>query len=291
MVNQTLNGVTYGMIYAAVALALVLIWRGTRLINFAQGAMATLTTYIGVTCVDRGLNYWVAFAVALASGLVAGAVVERVLVRPVERKPPLNAVILTLGLLILIEAVSAMVWGDKFRSYPSRFSVLGLRVGGQHIALSHFDLFVIVAVVVVMVALTVLFQLTDIGLRMRAAAFQPEVARLLGVRVGRILTLGWALASLVGALAGVLVAPKVLLSPSMMDNVLVYAFTAAVIGGLDSPLGALVGGLVLGLVTSYVGGTSALGPTLEVMGAFILLIVVLMVRPRGLFGGIGERRV
>ena len=291
MLNQTFNGISSGAIYASVALALVLIWRATRIVNFAAGGMAMISAFVAFSVIDNGGSYWLAFLVALASGLVGGAVVERILIRPVESKPPLNAVIVTFGLLIFLEAVAGMIWGENSRSLPSHFSIRGLHVGGQTIALSPFDIFVITSVLVVMVLLALLFRATNLGLRMRTAAYQPEVARLLGVRVGRMLSLGWALASLVGALAGVLVAPKVFLSPNMMDAPLVYGFTAAVIGGLDSPVGAVVGGLALGLVTSYVGGWSALGPSLEVMGALVLLVAVLMVRPEGLFSGIKPRRV
>jgi branched-chain amino acid transport system permease protein len=292
LLNQTLNGITAGAIYASIALALVLIWRGTRIVNFAAGAMAMVSAFIALSVIDAGAGYWLAFLAALAFGLVAGAVVERVLVRPVESKPPLTAVILSFGLLILIEAIVGMIWGEKSRALPAAtFSIKGVSIGGQTVALSPFDLFVIGAVLGTMVLLIVLFRATNLGLKMRAAAFQPEIARLLGVRVGRMLSLGWALASLVGALAGVLVAPKVFLSPNFMDAPLVYGFSAAVIGGLDSPVGAVAGGLALGLVTSYVGGWQVLGPSLEVLGAFVLLIVVLMVRPEGLFSGIKPRRV
>jgi branched-chain amino acid transport system permease protein len=291
MLNQTLNGLTSGAIYASIALALVLIWRATRTVNFAAGAMGMLSAYIAVSVIDHGGGYWLAFAAALVSGLVAGAIVERLLIRPVESKPPLNAVIITFGLLILLEALAGMVWGETSRGFPSHFSIRGLHMGNQAIALSPFDVFVIAAVVTMMILLLMLFRATNLGLKMRAAAFRPEVARLLGVRVGRMLSLGWALASMVGALAGVLIAPKVFLSPNMMDAPFVFGFTAAVIGGLDSPVGAVVGGVALGLVTSYVGGSPALGPSLEVMGAFVLLIAVLMVRPEGLFSGIKPRRV
>lgn len=288
-VDFTLNGITTGMIYAAVAMALVLIWRGTRILNFAQGGMGMLTTYIAVTLLDRQTSYWLAFVVALVAGAVVGVVVERVLIRPVQAKPPINAVIVTLGLLILVEAVAAMIWGGNFRSFPAPFSVRGLHVGNTEIALSPFDVFTIVAVLAVMVALLVLFRRTATGLRMRAAAFEPEVARLLGVRVGRVLTLGWALAAVVGALAGMLVAPNLFLSPNYMDPILVFGFTAAVLGGLDSPVGALVGGLVVGLVLSYV--TGYLGSELQTVGALVILVAVLMVRPEGLFSSTSTRRV
>ncbi|MHB2023924.1 MAG: branched-chain amino acid ABC transporter permease [Mycobacteriales bacterium] len=289
LLDLTLNGVTYGMVYAAVALALVLIWRATRVVNFAQGAMAMLTTYIAVTLLDRQVNYWVAFAVALASGLVLGVVVERVLMRPLRGKPALNHVIVTVGLLIVLEAAAGAIWGGQFRSFQAAFSQRGLTVGRTEFAFSRFDVFTLASVATVLIALVALFQRTGIGLRMRAAAFAPEVARLLGVRVGRMLTLGWALAAMVGALAGLLVAPKVLLYPNNMDTVLVFGFVGAVVGGLDSPLGALVGGLSTGLVLSYVGGY--LGSSLETTGSLLLLLGVLLARPEGLFSRTVDRRV
>ncbi len=285
----TLNGITTGMVYAAVAMALVLIWRGTRILNFAQGGMGMITTYVAVSLLDRHTSYWVAFVVALIAGAVLGVVVERVLIRPVQTKPPINAVIVTLGLLILVEAVAGMIWGGNFRSFPAPFSVKGFHVGSTEIALSPFDVFTILAVVVVMIGLLVLFRSTSTGLRMRASAFEPEVARLLGVRVGRVLTLGWLLAAVVGALAGMLVAPNLFLSPNYMDPILVFGFTAAVLGGLDSPVGALVGGLVVGLVLSYV--TGYLGSELQTIGALVILVAVLMVRPEGLFSRAHSRRV
>ncbi|HVM67790.1 MAG TPA: branched-chain amino acid ABC transporter permease [Acidimicrobiales bacterium] len=290
-VNLTLGGITTGFIFASIALALVLIWRSTRVVNFAQGAMAMFTTYIAVSVIDRHWSYWAALAVALVAGLVLGAVVERVLVRPVESGPPLNAVILTLGLFILLEAIVPMIWGSKTRSYPPHFSIVGYKVGKTSYALSPFDLFTIAAVIVVIVALFVLFQKTTLGLRMRASAFSPEVSRLLGVRVGRMLTLGWALAALVGSLAGILVPPATLssLTPNYMDPFLIFGFTAAILGGLDSPIGALVGGIAVGLGLTYVGGY--ISSDLETVGALVILIAVLMVRPEGIFATTRQRRV
>ena len=289
LLDLTLNGVTYGLIYAAVALGLVLIWRATRIVNFAQGAMATFTTYVAVTLIDRGADYWVAFAAALGLGFVLGAVVERLLIRPLPGSSELGRVIVTLGLLILLEAVAGAVWGGSDRSFPANFSQIGLRLGGRQVAFSSFDLFTLVAVLLLMLGMLVLFRFTALGLRMRASAFAPEVARLLGVRVGRILTLGWALAALAGSLAGVLVAPKVLLYPNNMDTVLVFGFVSAVMGGLDSPIGALVGGLVTGLALSYVGGY--LGSSLQTVGALVILLVVLVIRPEGIFSRASLRRV
>jgi branched-chain amino acid transport system permease protein len=285
----TLTGIAAGMIYSALALALVLIWRATRVVNFAQGAMAMATTYIALGVIQATGNYWFGFIAALAAGLVVGAVAERGIVRWVEAGPPLNAVIVTLGLLLVLEAVVPMIWGAQIRSFPAPFSIAATEVGGNFIALSPFNMFTIAVVLLVMVALLVLFRFTGLGLSMRAAAFAPEIARLLGVRVGRLLTFGWSLATMVGALAGLLVAPTLLLYPNNMDAVLVYGFTAAVLGGLDSPVGALVGGVAIGLALSYIGGY--FGGDLETAGALAILIAILMVRPQGLFVHAPERRV
>src|SRR5438045_297914 len=262
------------------ALALVMIWRSTRVVNFAQGAMAMFTTYIALFSLERGAPYWLAFVVALVCGFLLGAIVERVIVRPVESAPPLNVVILTLGLLLFLEALAPMLFGGQIRSFPPAFPIVGLHFGNSQVAFSSFDAFTLGSVLAVMVLLLVLFQKTDLGLRMRAAAFNPDVSRLLGIRVGRMLTLGWSLASLVGALAGVLIAPPLLLYPTFMDQVLVFGFTGAILGGLDSPPGAVVGGLSMRFALSHVGGSFA--SDLETVGALVILIAVLMVRPRGL---------
>jgi branched-chain amino acid transport system permease protein len=290
-INYTLNGISVGMVYAAVALSLVLIWRSTRILNFASGAMAMFTTYLALSLIDRQFNYWIALVAALASGFVLGVVVERVIVRPVENKPPINAVIITLGLFILLEAVAGMIWGNgRSRSFPAHFSGVGYEIGSSRFAFAPFDSYIVAAVALTMVGLLVLFRYTDIGLKMRAAAFEPMVARLQGVRVNRMLSLGWGLASAAGALAGILVAPRSLpLSPNYMEVVLVYGFTAAVLGGLESPLGALVGGLAIGLSQTYVG--AYINSTYEVVAALVVLIAVLMVRPSGLFSNSTPRRV
>ncbi|TAN32862.1 branched-chain amino acid ABC transporter permease [bacterium] len=285
----TLTGIASGMIYSALALALVLIWRATRVVNFAQGAMAMATTYIALAVIQATGNYWLGFVAALAGGLVMGGLAERSLVRWVEAGPPLNAVILTLGLLLVLEAVVPMIWGAQIRSFPAPFSIAATQVGGVFIALSPFNIFTILVVLSVVAALLVLFRFTMLGLRMRAAAIAPEIARLMGVHVGRLLTFGWGLAAMTGALAGLLVAPTLLLYPNNMDAVLVYGFTAAVLGGLDSPVGALVGGLAIGIALSFVGGY--FGGDLETVGALVILIAILMVRPQGLFAHAAERRV
>ncbi len=287
--DLTLNGIANGAVYAAVALSLVLIWRATRILNFAQAGMLMITTFVAWALIDAGASYWTGFAVALACGLVLGAVVERVVIRPIEGGPPLNAIIVTLGLLVLLEAAAGMIWGGNPKSFPPAFSIAGYRIGGRAVLFSPFDLFTVLVVGALMVALVVLFRRTGLGLQMRASAFEPEVARLLGVRVGRMFTTGWGLASLTGSLAGVLVAPAVFVAPTNFDPVLVFGFTAAVLGGLESPPGALVGGLVLGLALSYVSGYA--GAEMVTLGALVILVAVLMVRPSGLFTRTQARRV
>src|ERR1700733_474193 len=220
---------------------------------------------------------------------VALALVQRVVGRPVENAPPLNAVILTLGLYTLIVAIAGMIWGNTPRSFPAAFSLRGYKVGGTTLLFTPNDTFIVLVVIAVAAALAFLFRRTSLGLRMRGAAFAPEVARLLGVRVGRMLTLGWALAATVGSLAGVLVAPSVFLGPNSFDPILIIGFVAAVLGGLDSPPGAVVGGIVLGLALSYVSGYE--GASLVPLAALVILVIVLMFRPNGLFSATKERRV
>src|ERR1700692_1736894 len=177
-VIYTVDGITNGMVYAAVALALVIIWRATRIINYAQGAMAMFTTYIALVVIRHGAPYWLGFVVALATGFVLGAVTERVLVRPVESRPALNAVILTLGVLIVLEAVAPMLFGGETQSFPVPVSNIDIVVGSADLNVSPFALFTVGAVLVAMLLLFVVVQRTSLGLRMRAAAFNPEIARI-----------------------------------------------------------------------------------------------------------------
>jgi branched-chain amino acid transport system permease protein len=287
----TLSGVSFGMIYAAVALSLVLIWRGTRLLNYAQGGMAMITTYIAIEVIYHTGCYWAGFVVALVAGVLLGAVCQLTIIRPTMNKPPLNAVIVTIGLLVLLEGLAGIFFGGQFRSFPAAFSVTGLKIGGTALGVSTFDVFVVVAVLVTTLVLAAAFRYTSAGLRMRAAAFNATIARLSGIRVARVLTVGWALAGLLGALAGVLVSPSTFLYPNSMDTIFVFGFTAAVIGGLDSPVGAVAGGLLLGLALSYAGGYLPSGASLVPVVALGILVVVLMVRPDGLFSATQVRRV
>jgi len=289
LITTVLTGLTLGMVYAAFALALVLIWRATRIVNFAQAPMAMITTYVALVLIDAGFSYWLGFAVALLSGLLLGALVELLVVRHLAGRSEINAVILTLGLFIVIHALAALVFGSRYRSFPAPFGLRGFQIGDTTIALTGFGVFTIVSVVVVMGLLVLLFRGTEVGLKMRAAAFDQEISRLLGVRVGRMLTLGWALAALVGSLSGLLIAGGGLVHPSYMDGVVVYGFVAAVLGGLESPPGAVAGGLILGLSLSLVSGY--VGSELVPLASLVILMAVLLVRPGGLFAAVRARRV
>jgi branched-chain amino acid transport system permease protein len=285
----TLSGIVFGMIYAAIALSLVLIWRGTRLLNFAQGGMAMFTTFIAIEVIYKTGSYWAGFVVALAAGIVLGAVAELVVIRPTVGKPQLNSVIVSIGLLIGLEGLAGIFFGGQYRSFPSAFSVTGIHLGRTPLGITRSDLFVVAAVLVTTLLLAALFRFTAAGLRMRAAAFNATVARLSGIRVGRVLTVGWALAGLLGALAGLLVSPSTFLYPNSMDAIFVFGFTAAVLGGLDSPAGSVAGGLLLGVGLSYVSGY--LGANFTSIFAMGLLILILMLRPAGIFSGTSLRRV
>ncbi len=288
-VEFTLGGVAVGMIYAAIALSLVLIWRGTRVLNYSQGGMAMFTTYVAWVVIRDTGDYWLGFFAALAAGLALGAFLESTVIRPTMSKAPLNSVIVTIGLLILLEGVAGIIYGGQYRSFPAAFSVRGLKIGSFGLGISEADLFTAAAVLAAALALYLVFEYTSVGLRLRATAFSPGVSRLLGVRIGRVLTLGWALAGLFGALAGVLVTPSTFLYPNSMDSIFVLGFTAAVIGGLDSPVGAVIGGVLLGVVLSYAGGY--LGSNLVLVYGLVALVLVLMVRPSGLFARAAGRPV
>lgn len=287
--NITLSGLTSGFIYAAFALCLVLIFRATRIINFGQGAQAMFSAYIALEVIRSTGSYWLGLLAALVSGFIIGAVVERLVVRHVETGPEINAVIVTLGLFIGIIALAAVLFGNSFEGFQAPYSVQGITIGDTAVNITPTNLFSIGAVLVAMALLVALFRFTSLGLQMRAAAFGQEVARLLGVRVGQMLTLGWALAGLFGALAGVLIAGGGFIFPNYMDGVVVFGFVAAVLGGLDSFVGAVVGGLVLGLSLAYVQGYVA--TELVTLAALGILMLVLLLKPGGLFSSSVARKV
>lgn len=278
--DLTLGGISAGAVYAALGLALVIIYRATRVVNFAQPALALISTYLAYAVTRATGSYWLGFAVAIVAGTVLGVATERLLIRPLRRRSELSSIIVTLGLLLVLQAVAGMIWSNEPLAFPYAFDFRG--------RFSANDLFVVLVVLVIAALVLVVFKYTPLGLRMRAAAFAPEVARTLGVRVGLMLTVGWGLAAGVGSLAGMLAAPPFLF-PNVFDGVFVYALTAAVLGGLENPLGTIAGGFVLGVGLSYVSGY--FGPETVTIAALAILVVVLSVRPSGLFGRAKARRV
>jgi len=287
--QQVVSGLASGGIYASLAVAIVLIYRSTRVINFAQGEMGMFMTFVALWLIDGGWPYWAAFFATLAMAFVGGVLLERIVIRPIESAPPVTVVIVTVGLLIALNGAAFWIWGGETRSFPSAFSTRPIRIGG--VAFSIQDFGIIGVSLVAVFLLYLFFRFTKAGLALRAAALNPEASRLVGVRVGWMLALGWGFASVLGALSGMMVAPLVFLDPNMMRGVLLYALAAAILGGLDSPLGAVIGGLALGvglnLISTYV---DFVGDTLKLPVAFAVILGVLLVRPAGLLGRTTLRR-
>lgn len=282
------TGLARGTLFALFALALVLIWRSTRIVNFAAGAMAIVGVYVGVAVTGLTGSYWWGLVATVLAGGLVGLVVERGLLRFASARSPLSGVILAIGLVIVLQSLLGIAFGQQHQPVAAPFSDRPLRVGGIPL-LSPYDVFVVVVALGLMAALRLLFVRTSLGLQLRAAAFAPEVARLLGVRVARMRTVGWVLAAAAASLAAMLAVPKELgLNPHAADMLFVYAFTVAVVGGLDSPGGALLGGITVGVVMSLV--TGYLGATLAPVAVLALLVVVLLVRPSGLFAAAEARR-
>jgi branched-chain amino acid transport system permease protein len=288
--QQVVSGLASGGIYASLALALVIVYRSSGVINFAQGEMATFATFLAWTFLDHGLSYWPAFALTLAVAFAGGVALERVVIRPVEGRSVLTVVILTIGLLILVNGATQWIWGGAVRKFPSPFSTRPVHVGSA--AFSIQDLGIVGVSLASVALLTLFFRFTKLGLGLRAAAVNPEESRLVGVRVGWMLALGWGLAAALGAVSGMMVAPVVFLDPNMMQGVLLYAFAAAVLGGLASPVGAVVGGLSLGVILNLLGTyVSTFGGQMRLVGGLGVILIVLLIRPTGLFGRTAVRRV
>jgi branched-chain amino acid transport system permease protein len=288
--QQVVTGLAAGSIYASLALALVLIYRSTDIVNFSQGEMATFTTFVAWSLMNNGLSYWPAFAFTLAIAFFGGAAVERTLIRPVEQRPEIVIVIVTIGLLILINGLTGWIWGAEVKAFDSPFPNETVEVGD--VVLSVVDLGTLGVVFATFLCVWAFFRFTTLGLAMRAVANNPDSSRLVGVRVGWMLALGWGLAAVLGAVAGMMAAPTVFLDPSMMLIILIYAFAAAVLGGIDSPVGAVVGGLLLGVIINLLGRyVDFIGSELRLPAALTVLLIVLLIRPAGLFGHVVVRRV
>jgi branched-chain amino acid transport system permease protein len=288
--QQIAAGVREGAIYAGLALAIVLIYRSTRVINFAQGEMATFTTFVAWSLMNQGLSFWAAFPIVLAIAFAGGIAIERIVIRPVENASVLTIVIITLGLALLLNGLMSMIWGGENRQFRGPFSTRTIDIGGVPISVQ--DIGIVVTSLALVALLALFFRYTKLGLALRAAAVNPDSSRLVGVRVSWMLALGWGIAAVLGAVAGMMIAPVVFLDPNMMQTILLYAFAAAVLGGLDSPIGAVVGGILLGVTITLLGRyVEFIGSTLKLPAALLLIGLLLLVRPGGLFGSVAVRRV
>jgi branched-chain amino acid transport system permease protein len=289
---QTLvAGLAQGSIYGSLALALVLIYKATEVINFAQGEMAMFTTYIAWALMGHGTAFrWWAFFATLAIAFAGGVALQRTVVRPLERASVLTVVMGTIALLVILNGLATWIWSPQIQFFPSPFPPTTWVIGGVHIGKQEVGTFAVTLGCVI--ALGAFFRFTKLGLAMRAGALNPDAARLLGVRTSWLLALGWGFAAALGAVSGMMVAPTVLLTPNMMQAVLIYAFAAAVLGGLESPVGAVVGGLALGVLLAMLGAyVDFVTPELQLPVALLLLLLVLLVRPAGLLGRVVVRRV
>jgi branched-chain amino acid transport system permease protein len=286
-ITAVLTSLSSGAIYALMSIALVLVWRSTRVVNFAQAGQAVLTTYIGYEVIQRTGSYWIALVAAIISGALIGAFIDRFFMRPIFKRVTSGPIVLiapvvaTLGLLGIIQAIIGIVWGLNIQSIQTPVANDGFNVNGTVIAFSLFNAFVLGTVTLTMILLTLLFQKTNIGLALRASAYSPEIAKLSGIRVDAVRTLGWAIAGAAGGLAGMLYIPGASLDPNAMDILLVFGFIAAVIGGLESMAGAVAGAMVLGFAINF--ATTYISTTLVFLTAFAILILVLLIRPSGLF--------
>ncbi|HEX2565647.1 MAG TPA: branched-chain amino acid ABC transporter permease [Burkholderiales bacterium] len=283
---QVASGLATGGIYASLALALVMIYRATHLVNFAQGEMAMFCTYIAWSLMNAGLGYWTAFFATVAIAFVLGMLIERIVIRPVEDAPVLSVVVVFIGLLVILNSVAGWIFTYTIKTFPSPFPAelpYGIRLVSPH------QLGALAVTMVVLALLYAFFRFTALGLAMRAAAQNPVSSRLVGIRVGWMLALGWGLAAAVGAVAGIMVAPIVYLDPNMMSGTLLYAFAAALLGGIESPGGAVVGGLIVGVLENVLG--ALIGNELKLVVALVLIVGVLLARPSGLFGKAQVTRV
>jgi branched-chain amino acid transport system permease protein len=290
--QYTVQGLALGSVYGGLALALVLVYRATHVINFAQGELAMLTTYIAFQLMEWGLSYWAAFAATLVIAFALGTVLQVTVIRPVQRSV-IAVVIVTVGLFILIDGIVNWIWGGELKFMHSPFGTASFDAGG--VAIRHLYVWMMGVVLLSALLVWALFRFTKLGLGMRAAALRPAAAALVGVRVDSMLAIGWGLAAVLGAVAGLMAEPSQLfLTPSFMQPILVYAFAAAVLGGLESPAGALVGGLAIGVSLTLIVGyvpQKYIGPELQLPLAFAVLLLILLVKPSGLFGRREVRRV
>ena len=279
LIHQILSGLAMGSVYACVALAIVMIYQATHLVNFAQGNMAMFSTYIAWALINAGVPYWIAFFLTIAFSFVFGMAIERFVIRQFDGAPVLTVVIVFIGLLVILNSVAGWLFSYTIKSFDSPFPA-NASFGGY---ISPHELGSIGIVLAVLALVYAFFRFTPLGLAMRAAAQNPVSARLVGIRVHRMLAIGWGLAAAIGAVAGMMAAPIVYLDPNMMLGILLYGFAAALLGGIDNPWGAALGGFIVGVLEN-VAGAYLVGQEIKLSVALAIIIGVLVAKPSGLFG-------
>jgi branched-chain amino acid transport system permease protein len=285
--HQIFSGLAMGGVYAVLALALVMIYQATHLVNFAQGEMAMFSTYIAWAMVDSGMPYWAAFLLTILFSFIGGMAIERLIVRPFSRAPVLTMVIVFIGLLLIFNSIAGWLFGYEIKSFDSPFPD---RPWFGNTFMSSHESGAILVTFAVLALVYAFFRFTPLGLAMRAAAENPASSRLVGIRVGWMLAIGWGLAAAIGAVAGMMAAPIVYLDPNMMLGLLLYAFAGAVLGGIDNPWGAAVGGFMVGVLENL-AGAYLVGTEIKLSVALVIIIGVLVARPSGLFGRVIVTRV
>ena len=280
LLQQFASGLANGAIYACVALALVMIYVSTDHINFAQGEMAMFSTYISWQLMSWGMSFWVAFILTVMISFAMGVLIERLILRPLHNAPVLSIIVVFIGLLAIFNSMAGAFWSYLIKEFPSPFPKSDFGIAG---VIGAHQLGVVLVTLIVLGLLFAFFRYTPLGLAMRAAAQNPQMARLVGVRVDWMLALGWGLAASVGAVAGIMVAHIVYLEPNMMGGILLYAFAGALLGGITSPLGAVVGGVLMGVIENL-AGAYVVGTELKLTTALVIIVVVLVFKPSGLFG-------
>jgi branched-chain amino acid transport system permease protein len=280
LLQQIISGLATGGIYASIALALVMVYQATHLVNFAQGEMAMFSTYGAWSLIRAGVPYWETFFIVIVASFVAGVLLERFVVRPVAARSVLSVVVIFIGLLVIFNSIAGWIWTYSVQTFPSPF--LDTIFPGNKYITSH-ELGSLIVMLIELAVLFVFFRFSSLGLAMRAAAHNPISSRLVGVRVDLMLALGWGIAAALGAVAGMMIAPVVFLDPNMMSGILLYGFAGALLGGIDSPAGAVAGGLLLGVLENL-AGAYVVGTDLKLTLALVIIVGVLIVRPAGLFG-------
>jgi branched-chain amino acid transport system permease protein len=285
--HQTMSGLATGAIYASIALAVVMIYQAIDHFNFAQGEMAMFSTFVAWQMIDWGFPYWGAFAACVALSFIGGVAIERIVFGPIENAPVLSHIVVFIALFSIFNSVAGFIWDFTIKPFPSPFPE---RMPGGFNLISAHEVGTIAVTLAMLGVIYVFFRFTTVGLAMRAAAANPQSARLVGVSVTWMLALGWGLAAAIGAVAGMLIAPIVYLEPNMMLGILLYGFAGAVVGGLTSPGGAVVGGFLMGVLENL-AGTYVIGTELKLTFALMVIVGVLLVKPSGLFGQVVVRRV